>query len=82
MAIVRNNASKQISFVPDPQLNLKVAKIFFYYDLVYMVIILFSIYMDLFLLYLVFRFTRNFQITTGRDSVLERDVPSILFIQN
>ena len=38
--------------------------------------------MDLFLLYLVYRFTKEALQTKSRDLVLDKEVPSILFIQN
>ena len=57
-------------------------KIFYCYELIYIIIMLFTIYMDLFLLYLILRFTKRSQKGTERDSVLGREVPSILFIQN
>ena len=57
-------------------------KTFFFYDFIFIIITVFSTYMDLFLLYLVIRFTKASLQTTGKDLVLQRDVPSILFIQN
>ena len=67
---------------PTVETYLKMMKIFFFYDFVFILIIIFSIYMDLFLLYLILRFTKASLQATGKDLVLEREVPSILFIQN
>ena len=42
----------------------------------------FILYMDLFLIYLIFRFTRHDQQHLMNDTVLGRSVPSIVFINN
>ena len=59
MAIKRRRLNKRIGFNPGHELILKYIKINFYYDLIFIIIIIFSVYMDLFLLYLVFRFTKR-----------------------
>ena len=47
-----------------------------------MIMLVFQIYMDCFLLYLILRFTNSNTRGTEQDEVLGRQVPSILFIQN
>ena len=47
-----------------------------------MIMLVFQIYMDCFLLYLILRFTNSNTRGTEQDKVLGRQVPSILFIQN
>ena len=70
-------ASKEM---PESKDFLTLMKMRFFYDLIFILICVFSIYMDLFLLYLVYRFTKVSLQTKNRDLVLEKDVPSILFI--
>ena len=66
--------------MPESKDFLTLMKMRFFYDLIFILICVFSIYMDLFLLYLVYRFTKVSLQTKNRDLVLEKDVPSILFI--
>ena len=67
---------------PTPELELELLKIFYFYELIYMIMLVFQIYMDCFLLYLILRFTNSSTRGTEQDEVLGRQVPSILFIQN
>ena len=67
---------------PTPELELELIKIFYFYELIYMIMLVFQIYMDCFLLYLILRFTNSNTRGTEQDEVLGRQVPSILFIQN
>ena len=54
----------------------------YWYQLSACVTSVFTVYMDLLLIYLIVRFTRKSQLTNHRDSVLGRDVPSIVFFKN
>ena len=51
-------------------------------ELCLVILLVFGIYMDLFLLYLIFRFTKRGQKSTGRDKVLNKEVPCLLLVQN
>lgn len=42
----------------------------------------FTVYMDLLLVYLIVRFTRVSQLEMMKDGLLGREVPSIVFIKN
>ena len=61
MLIIQNDKLEEISEyeLPPPELSLQLLKIFFYYELVYMMTLVFQIYMDGFLLYLILRFTNT-----------------------
>ena len=61
MLIIQNDKLEEISEYeqPPPELSLQLLKIFFYYELVYMMTLVFQIYMDGFLLYLILRFTNT-----------------------
>ena len=67
---------------PPKELILALFKIFYTYDLVYIVTLIFQLYMDCFLLYLILRFTNANARDTEKDQLLGRQVPSILCIQN
>ena len=68
--------------VNKPPEMLKVEKIEFWYYVIYSVTVIFILQMDLFLIFLITRFTREKQIEKVQDTVLGRDVPRIVFVNN
>ena len=74
-----DKASKQDG---GPDARLKVLKAWFCASIMNILNRVFICYMDSFLLYLITRFTKISQKKLGRDNILNKDVPSILYVQN
>lgn len=62
--------------------HLKALKIVYWANISGIVMNLFETYMDLFLLYLILRFTSKHQDEKVSDEMLGRQVPVLVFIQN
>ena len=60
--------------------RLRLLKAEFFSNMSYIVVDVFTFYMDLFLLYLILRFTKGSKKESGKDKMLEKKVPSILYI--
>ena len=62
--------------------SIKAMEISFYYEVFTDFADFFSVYMDLFLIYLIIRFTRNDKLLLINDNLLGREVPSTVFFNN